>query len=95
MVKVYKFWAEWCGPCKAAEPNWNSIKSEFASNSNVAFFEVDIENASDPNHDLIAKYDIVSIPTFLAVNDSGYKLDLRGAASVVALRIIINNVLRN
>jgi thioredoxin 1 len=53
------FWAEWCGPCKAIGPYVEEIASEYSGKARV--FKVDV----DSDHELAAKYGIMSIPALL------------------------------
>lgn len=51
------FWAEWCGPCKMAEPVLEELSEEYKGKVNIVKLNVD-ENAVTPQ-----KYGILSIPT--------------------------------
>ena len=64
MIKVLKFSADWCGPCKALTPKFKeiSMKEEF---SDVEFSEIDI----DKRQDLATQYNIRSIPTVIVLKD--------------------------
>ncbi len=58
-IKVVKFTADWCYPCKVIEPHL--VKLEKIYNREIDFYEVDVEE----NSELASKYDIVNIPTLL------------------------------
>lgn len=61
-VALVKFWASWCGPCKAYAPVFDKFSEE---NSDVSCFSVDCEES--PN--LASDLNVVSIPaTALYVN---------------------------
>ena len=64
MIKVIKFSADWCGPCKAIAPKFKeiSLKEEFFD---IEFSEIDI----DKNQDLATQYKIRSIPTVIILKD--------------------------
>jgi thiol-disulfide isomerase/thioredoxin len=42
-ILVLNFWATWCGPCRALEPQFAQVMSDFAPRSEVAFFAVNID----------------------------------------------------
>lgn len=53
------FYATWCSPCQMMTPVLNSLKEELSDNFNLV--KIDIEKDSD----LVKKYNIRSVPTFL------------------------------
>ncbi|HEV3255058.1 MAG TPA: redoxin family protein [Candidatus Acidoferrales bacterium] len=42
-ILVLNFWATWCGPCRALEPQFARVMSDFAPRSEVAFFALNID----------------------------------------------------
>ncbi len=56
------FFAEWCGPCKAAGPVIDKLAGEM---TDVIFAKVDV----DANHDLAGQYQVMSIPTVIVFKD--------------------------
>ena len=60
-MKILKFYAGWCSPCKDLETTIQSIQDEIP----YAIEGVDIDNNAD---DMIAKYEIVGIPTLVIVD---------------------------
>ncbi len=58
---VLDFYADWCGPCRRLGPIFEELSSEM---DDVAFYKVDVENASD----LAAQFGVQSIPTIIMFN---------------------------
>lgn len=61
-MKVLKFYATWCGPCKGLSAVLGGM-----TNVPLAVEEVDI----DQNLDLAKQYSIRSVPTMVIVNEDG------------------------
>ncbi len=51
------FYAEWCGPCKMAEPVLEELSETYKGKVIIAKVNV------DENQELSSKYDVMSIPT--------------------------------
>lgn len=61
MVKVLKFTAAWCGPCKTLAPIIEQLRTEMS---------VDIEDKDiDFNMELARDFDIISIPTMVVLKN--------------------------
>lgn len=65
-MKVLKFYATWCAPCKGLSMVVNGIKDQVE----IPFEDVNIEEQMD----LAAKYGIRSVPTMVIVNDEGVEI---------------------
>jgi len=61
-VKVFDFWAPWCGPCKMLAPVLEEVASEF---SNIEFYKVNV----DENQEAAGEFGIMSIPTLLIMKN--------------------------
>lgn len=60
---LVKFWAPWCGPCKALAPTVEEIASEL--NGQVRVVAVNV----DENPDLASDYAVQGVPTLLLIKD--------------------------
>lgn len=56
------FWAEWCGPCKIAEPVLEELSEEYKGKVEIAKLDV------DANQQISMKYGVMSIPTTILFN---------------------------
>ena len=61
---VIKFYATWCGPCKAYDTTWNKVKEELSDR--FKFMEIDVDKDTSG---LAAKYNIRSIPATIVLNN--------------------------
>lgn len=51
-IVALAFWATWCGPCRALEPHFARVASQFAANSDVVFLAANC----DEDESLVADY---------------------------------------
>jgi len=61
MKKVYKFYAEWCGPCKTLTKTLETVTT------NVVIEEVDI----DENLVLPSQFNVRGVPTMVMLDEEG------------------------
>jgi thioredoxin 1 len=61
MIKIYDFYAEWCGPCKMMAP----MIQEAVSKYKVELLKIDVEE----NNDMVLEYNIGSVPTLIFFKD--------------------------
>jgi len=54
-IKVFKFYADWCPPCQAMQPEYEKVKKIYP---HVTFYEVDW----DKNREKAEQFDIKGIP---------------------------------
>jgi len=76
---LLKFYADWCGPCKAMTPVVKAVLEGFP---NIKLVEVDIEKKND----MVSQYSIRSIPTLVLLSDDNEKERVIGALSAEELK---------
>ena len=62
------FWAEWCGPCKLAEPVLDELSETYKDT--IKIMKVDV----DANQEFSRKFGVMSIPTTILFK-SGEEVD--------------------
>lgn len=62
MIKIIRFTASWCGPCKMLSPIFGEIQNEV---SGVSFETVDV----DANKSKATQYSVSSVPTVVIEKD--------------------------
>lgn len=78
-LQVLKFWATWCGPCKAYEPIIDKLVKEFDS---VKFYSIDIDEAPE----LAEEFKIKSLPTVIFLKDQEEIDRVLGLSKIKPLR---------
>lgn len=69
MIKVLKFSASWCMPCKKLRDTINKVKTDFENK------QLEIENIDiDDNPDKARKHQIKSLPTLIFMDDNGNEI---------------------
>ena len=80
-MKFYKFYADWCGPCR--------ILTTMLNNAQIEYEPINVDN----NEELVNKYDIKTIPVFMALKDDGTEIDrFVGVKSTDAIKQWINSL---
>jgi len=83
MKTIYYFTAEWCQPCKRTRP----IVEELNRDQTVAGFQIiDV----DYNPELVANFNIKSVPTFILFNNGEEKNRIIGGQTKESLIDFIN-----
>lgn len=65
MPVMVDFYADWCGPCKMAEPVLNKLADEFAGKATVVKLDVD----NPDNQEMVRSHQVMSIPTVVVYKD--------------------------
>ena len=84
MINAFYFTADWCGPCKKVRPIVEDINRESPS---LKFQIID----ADTSLDLIKKFEIKSVPTFILIKDGEVVNRLTGAQTRETLEEFLNN----
>ena len=80
-MKFYKFYADWCGPCR--------ILATMLNKAQIEYEPINVDN----NEELVNKYNIKTIPVFMAVKDDGTEIDrFVGVKSADAIKQWINSL---
>ena len=80
-MKFYKFYADWCGPCR--------ILTTMLNKAQIEYEPINVDN----NEELVNKYNIKTIPVFIAVKDDGTEIDrFVGVKSADAIKQWINSL---
>lgn len=82
MKKLLDFWAPWCGPCQTMKPVMEELKKELAGK--VEFVEINVDEKPEEAQ----KYEVMSIPTFILLQDgkeTGRKIGQTSKAELLKL----------
>ena len=76
------FWATWCGPCRAMMPVVEEIAKENEGKIKVCKANVDEQS------ELAVKFDVMSIPTFVAIKNGevvGTTMGVQGKEDILKM----------
>jgi thioredoxin 1 len=62
MIKVKRFTAAWCGPCRQLAPLFDTLQQEY---SNVSFETIDVDHSPEE----VQQYMVTSVPTVIIEKD--------------------------
>jgi thioredoxin len=90
MKTLIDFYAEWCGPCIAMKPVFAEVENELEGK--ILFKKIDV----DKNPEEAQKFNVMSIPTFIIVDEEGKEVDKKmGAMPKEQLLSWINSHINN
>lgn len=69
-MKLLKFEASWCYPCKALEPKLNTVLKSFPD---IKLVKIDVDN----DRESVRKYNVRSVPCLILLNEKGEEVDSR------------------
>lgn len=82
MLKIVKYGAIWCAPCRHMIKTFDKLKSEYPS---ITFEEIDV----DDNSDQAKKHKIKSVPTIIFFDNN---IEIDRIVGVVKIDIIRNKL---
>src|SRR4051812_6766084 len=83
------FWAPWCGPCKALGPLLERLEREYGGR----FKLVDVN--SDTNPELVASFNLKSVPYAVAFVDGNAVAQFSGAQPEAYIRAFLDRLIPN
>ena len=83
MIKIIKFSASWCQPCKVLKPIMDEVKNE---NPNVIFENIDV----DQNKDFAMQSGVTSVPTVIIYKNGNEASRFSGVKTKTTINNIIN-----
>lgn len=70
-MKVLKFQADWCQPCKMLT---NTIKDDIVTDIPIELIDLDNNSNNEEITNLLKKYDVRSVPTLILLDDNGVEI---------------------
>ncbi|KAJ6043954.1 hypothetical protein N7499_006459 [Penicillium canescens] len=72
---VADFYADWCGPCKAIAPAYNSLATQLSRPNQITFTKINV----DHQQDLAKAYGVTAMPTFIVFKNGRVNQTVKGA----------------
>ncbi|CAL3968282.1 unnamed protein product [Diplocarpon coronariae] len=74
-ILVADFYADWCGPCKAIAPTYESLAAKHSKPNRVTFTKINVDNQQE----IAQKYGVRAMPTFMIFRSGSIINTIRGA----------------
>jgi thioredoxin 1 len=84
MKELVEFGAQWCGPCRTMEPIFERLSKKYSS---ISFRKVDV----DKQPELASEYGVMSLPTFMFIQDGHPISSIIGAVPESRLEKLLQN----
>ena len=89
-IKIYLFYAEWCGYCKQFAPIWKIFKEKIIANKSNYNADIEIIDVEESKcNDLCTKYNINGFPTVIFHIDDNI-INYTGGRNVESLELFLN-----
>ncbi|KAI1246365.1 hypothetical protein MGN70_013264 [Eutypa lata] len=74
-ITVTDFYADWCGPCKAIAPTFESLSTKYAKPGKITFAKVNVDNQQS----IASAHQVTAMPTFVIFKGTSELQRVRGA----------------
>jgi thioredoxin len=74
-IVVADFYADWCGPCKAVAPTYESLATKHSKPNRVTFTKINVDNQQA----ISQQYGVRAMPTFMIFKSGSVINTIRGA----------------
>ncbi|RKF62664.1 Thioredoxin [Erysiphe neolycopersici] len=88
-IVVADFYADWCGPCNAIAPTFESLATKYSKPNRITFVKVNVDNYQE----ISQRYGVRALPTFIIFRSGSILNTIRGADQS-SLRSGIESVIR-
>lgn len=65
MIEILDFFADWCHPCQTMKPVLKELEEELKDKATFKILD------ADKNQELVQKYSVLSIPTYIVLKNGG------------------------
>ena len=89
-LSIVDLWADWCMPCKMMAPIFKKLSNSPEYSNKILFCSLN----ADLNQQILYKYGVMGIPTFLIFSKGNLIDKVVGAVGEAALRNVLNSILQ-